>query len=259
MKVFILGNCQANAMRGLCREMFPNVDVSFLSITPFWGAFDEEKARDLLAGADLIICQAITNPDATFNVDDIRRSTHGEIVFIPYVYLDGIASLEIVASKGKSVIRGMQELMHDQEARKPIRIFEDYCSGRIDMKSEQRIFSSLEKMAAKESAHCSIVISDYLAETWRKQPTLYGINHPTQHVIFEMFRRICERVGWKYDPNHKNDPIVWGRRALPSGTRSLTPFDAKRLRLGYQADPHWYGQAYKLVNLAVKACDTGRA
>ena len=23
MKVFFLGNCQVNAMRGLCREMFP--------------------------------------------------------------------------------------------------------------------------------------------------------------------------------------------------------------------------------------------
>lgn len=245
-------------MRGLCREMFPDIKVSFETITPYWGDYDEGRTRQLLSEADLVISQAISNPDTTFSVADVQKSTSGDVVFIPYVYVDGIGSLEAVASKGKSVIRGMQQLLRDHEGRKPIRIFEDYCAGRIDMEAEDRILSSIAKIAEKEIAHCDIAISDYLSETWRKQPTLYGINHPTQHVLFEMFRRICEHVGWKYDPTHKDDPIVWGRRALPCGTRSLTPLDAQRLGLAYSADTHWYGQAYKLVNLAIKAREMGR-
>ena len=49
--------------------------------------------------------QAIANPTTTFNVQDVRDSTNAEVVFVPYVYVDGISSLEIIASKGKLVIR----------------------------------------------------------------------------------------------------------------------------------------------------------
>ena len=72
MKVFFLGNCQVNAMRGLCREMFPSLKASFQTITPYWGQFDEDATRQELAEADLVVSQAIANPTTTFNVDDVR-------------------------------------------------------------------------------------------------------------------------------------------------------------------------------------------
>ena len=102
-------------------------------------------------------------------------------------------------------------------------------------------------------ADCDLTISDYLTDTWRKQPTLYGINHPTQPVVFEMFRRLCEKTGWDYNPDHQNDPIAWGRRALPASTRSFTPHDAASMQIKYPCDTHWYGSGYKLLNLALKA------
>jgi len=43
MKVFFLGNCQVNAMRGLFREMFPTVKATFQTITPYW---DIQRGRD---------------------------------------------------------------------------------------------------------------------------------------------------------------------------------------------------------------------
>ena len=106
MKVFFLGNCQVNAMRGLFREMFPTVKATFQTITPYWGTFSEEETRAELAEADIVVSQAIANPTTTFNVNDVRQSATGDVIFVPYVYIDGIASLEIIASKGKSVIRG---------------------------------------------------------------------------------------------------------------------------------------------------------
>ena len=253
MKVFFLGNCQVNAMRGLCREMFPSLKASFQTITPYWGQFDEDATRQELAEADLVVSQAIANPTTTFNVDDVRSSAQGDVVFVPYVYIDGIASLEIIASKGKSVIRGAEQLLRGQEGRKPVKIFNDYCEGVIDMECEARVLGAIARIAEKEAADCDITISDYLDKTWRKQPTLYGMNHPTQAVVFEMFKRLCEKVGWDYDEDHQNDPIAWGRRALPASQRGFTPNDAKTLGLEYDCDTHWYGNSYKLLQLALKA------
>jgi len=94
------------------------------------------------------------------------------------------------------------------------------------MQCEQRVIGSIDRIREKEEADCDLTISDYLTDTGRKQPTLYGINHPTQPVVFEMFRRLCEKTGWDYNLDHQNDPIAWGRRALPASTRSFTPHDA---------------------------------
>lgn len=259
MKVFFLGNCQVNAMRGLCREMFPTMKATFQTITPYWGTFDEKAARAELADADLVVSQAIANPTTTFNVEDVRKSATGDVVFVPYVYIDGIASLEIIGSKGKSVIRGAEQLLLGQEGRKPVHIFNDYCDGTIDMECEARVLSSIARIAEKEAADCDITISDYLTQTWRKQPTLYGMNHPTQPVVFEMFRRLCEKIGWEYDQTHKDDPIAWGRRALPASQRSFTPNDAKVMGIAYPCDTHWYGNGYKLLQLALKAQEKAMA
>lgn len=118
---------------------------------------------------------------------------------------------------------------------------------------------SIERIAEKEDAECDIIISDYLAETWRKQPTLYGMNDPTQPVFFEMFRRLCDKVNWTYDPDYQNDPVAWGRRALPTSTRSFTPNDKASMNISYGCDTHWYGQGYKLWNLALKAQEKAAA
>ena len=252
-KVLFLGNCQTNAMRGICREMFPKLRADFRTITPYWGRYDEEETREQLASADLVVSQAIANRETAFNVDDVRATATGDVVFMPYVYFEGLASLEIIASKGQTVIKGAELLLEGQEGRKPIHVFDDYCQGKIDMQGPARVQASLDKMAEKEAADCDLVISDYIAEHWRARPTAFGINHPTQPVLFEMFYRLCDHVGWKYDPSHKEDPIVWGRRAFALSTRAVTPHDAKIHGLAYGEDTHWYGNAYKLVNLAIKA------
>ena len=257
MNVFFLGNCQVNAMRGLCRDMFPEIKASFQTITPYWGEYDEVGVRAALETADLIISQAIENPTTTFNVADVRASSRGEVVFIPYVYVDGLASLEIIASKGKSVVKGAELLARGQEGRRDLHVFNDYCRGAIDMQNLARIEMSLMKMAEKEAANCDITISDYIRETYQDQLQLYGINHPAQPVLFEMFRRLCDRVGWAYDSAIAKDPVIWGKRALPSSQRALTPVDVEKLGLRYGPDPHWFGQAHKLVMLALKAALKG--
>lgn len=254
MNIIFLGNCQINALRGLSREMFPKMKIAFRTITPFWGTFDEVETRKDLESADLVISQAIENETTAFNLNDVRASTSGEVVFLPYVYVDGIASLEVIGSKGKSVVRGAAPLLEGQDDdRRPLHIFKDYCDGIIDMDLSRRVSSSIAKIAEKETRSCTLKISDYIAQTWRHQPTLYCINHPTQHVVFEMHRRLCDHLNWDFNADLANDPISWGRRALPQAQRALTPIDKEIHGLDYPCDTHWYGQSFKLLNLAIKA------
>ena len=256
--ILFLGNCQINAMRGIARGMFPNMPCEFRTITPYWGTFDENEIRARLARADLVISQAIANPDTPFNVADVRAATRGKVVFMPYVYIDGIAGLEIVASKGRSVIKGADAILDAWQGRKPIRVIDDFVTGRIDMRNAERVENSLRKLRAKEAADCDIVISDYIAATLRDEPALWAINHPTQHILFETFRRLCDHVGWRYDPRFRENPVAWDQRALPRATRAFSPHDVDALKLSYAHDSHWFGQAGKLITQAIKQADQRR-
>lgn len=253
--ILFLGNCQINAMRGIARGMFPKMPCDFRTITPYWGTFDEDEIRARLARADLVISQAIANRDTPLNVDDVRRATRGQVVFMPYIYIDGIAGLEIVASKGRSVVKGEDAILRAWQGRKALKVFEDYCAGRIDLHNADRVGASLRKLKEKEAADCDIVLSDYIEATLRDEPALWAINHPTQHILFEAFRRLCRHVGWTYDPRFREDAVAWDQRALPRATRAFSPHDAAALNLSYAYDSHWYGQAHKLIIKVIKSAE----
>ena len=256
--ILFLGNCQINAMRGIARGMFPNMPCDFRTITPYWGTFDEPEIRARLARADLVISQAIANPQTPLNVADVRAATAGQVVFMPYIYIDGIAGLEIVASKGRSVIKGGDAILDAWQGRKTIKVLEDYVAGRIDLQNAARVTASLQKLAANEAAHCDIVISDYIAATLRDEPALWAINHPTQHILFEAFRRLCDHVGWQYDPRFRDNLVAWDQRALPKSTRALSPYDVEALGLSYRHDSHWFGQANKMITQAIKQAEQAK-
>lgn len=46
--------------------------------------------------------------------------------------------------------------------------------------------------------------------------------------------------------------VVLGKRALPQAQRASAPVDVDALLLRYGPDTHWYGQAFKLLSLAMK-------
>lgn len=252
MDVYFLGNCQVNAMRGLCRDMFPKMKADFGSITPYWGVHDAAATEAAIEKADIVVSQAIFNTEARFNVEEMKARAGNRVVFVPYVYVDGIAGLEIIGSKGRTVIKGAPELLAGQEGRRSLHVFQDLCAGKIDLRNRQRVTASIMRMAQKERESGGVKIADYLAETWAEASFLYGINHPTQRVVFELFRRLCDVVGWRHDPRVTEDPVVWGRRALPASTRAFTPADVAALGVAYGPDSHWYAAAHKLVEQAMK-------
>lgn len=255
-QILFLGNCQTNQMRRLTRDMFPNMaSITFHTITPYWGDFDEVATRAAIDAAEIVVAQAVENPDAAFNADSLAGLAPGRLVRLPYVYIDGIASLEGLSSQGRPVVRGADQLLRGQEGVKPMQVFNAYCEGRIDMEGPERVEASFQRLEAKEARCCDITITDFLRDVWQAQPIVYGVNHPTQIVMFEVYRRLCDHLGWAFDRSILDDPVLYGRCALPLGQRSLTPFDADRLGLSYGHDSHWYGQAHRLVTKAIKLAD----
>ncbi|WP_372887175.1 hypothetical protein [Shimia sp.] len=250
MSMVFLGKAQLNALRAISRDIFPEMPVRFRSISDDWGSFDEEATRSDLAEADLVVAQAITDPDAVFNTADLMATTTGDVIFLPYLHVDGLASLELDPAQGR--VLGAEQLLEGQAGRDQAEIFDDFCRGRIDMGNQARIEASLTRMGELEASVCDLAISGYIAETYHDKRSFFGVDHPAQHVLFELFRRLCAEMALEFDRGVFDDPVFHGRHAMPYGQRAFTPVDVGRLGLAYECDPHWHRQAQKLVTQVVR-------
>lgn len=254
MQVFFLGNCQTNALQAILKDV-TTIRPTFGSITEFWGDYDPASIDAGIDAADIVIAMAVTNPDHPYSAQKLRAQVGSKLVLTPYIYIDGIASLEKIASKGRAIIRGADELKSSEHWPHKAKMLDAFTRGRIDMRQQERLFASLARLGQAESDHCDIVISDYISETYSSRPLLYGINHPTQHVLFKLFERLAAHVDITPQADKLNDPITWAKRALPANARSLCPSDVATLGLAYEPDDHWYGHASQLIHLAVAKSD----
>lgn len=250
MSIVFLGRAQMNAMRAIWRDMFPKMPVKFRAISEDWGSFDEAATRRDLADADLVVAQAEDDAAAVFKSDTLIEATSGDVIFMPYVHLDGLASLE--ASGGAGIL-GAEQVLDGQDGRRQADIFDDLCRGRIDMQNQARVDASLARMRASEATVCDLGISDYIAETYRIKPSFFGADHPAQHILFELFRRLCSEMALDFDQSMLDDPVFHGRHALPITQRAFTPVDVDRLELDYGCDPNWYKQTQKLLTQVLKS------
>ncbi len=253
MSIVFLGRGQMNALRGISRDMFPKMPVKFRSISPEWGSFDEAGTRKDLAGADLVVAQAVEGSTTFFNSQDLMQATSGDVIFVPYIFVDGIASLESYGLRGGSKILGSEQVLDGQEGRSHADIFDDLCRGHIDMQNRTRIDASLTEMSKMEEAVCDLQITDYIAETYRDKPSFFGVDQPAPHILFEVFRKLCAEMALEFDKSFGRDPVMIGRHALPLVQRAFTPVDVEALKIQYGCDPHWYRQASKLLTLVLNS------
>lgn len=250
MKIYFLGNCQTNALQGILKDVTP-IRPAFGSITEFWGNHNLEDIERNLDAADVVVAMAVENPEHRYSADRLRARLGARLVLHPYVYVDGLASLEKISSKGQSVIRGAEHLQASDLWPDRIALIKSFTQGDIDMKQKERLSASLARISGAEDKFCDVGISDYLWETYTSRPSQYALNHPTQHVMFELFDRLMRHLDITPDPERRADPLIWAKRALPVNDRSLTPYDVSVHGLSYSADDHWYPRAIRLVQLAV--------
>lgn len=251
MRLYFLGNCQTNALQAITKDV-TNIRPEFGSITEYWGPYNLEKTEEALQSAEAVIAMAVLNQDHPFSADKLRTRLGDRLILIPYIYVDGLASLEKISSKGTSIICGADELKRSELWPHKTKLLNAFIRGEIDMRVTERFSESLTRIADTEVKWCDVVISDYINETYRDKPLLYAINHPTQHVLFELWSRVAVALNIVPDQARFNDPITWAKRALGAADRSLTPYDVSAHGLNFRENDHWFGQAARLIHLAVE-------
>lgn len=251
MSLFFLGNCQANALRGLVNDT-TKTRSAFASITEYWGVYDESAIDHALDAADTVVAQAIGNSDHRYSAAKLRQRFGDRLLLVPYIYLDGIASLKLISSKGRATLRGLDELKaHPAWPNQP-KLHRAYANGQIDMNLAARLERSFRTISEVEAQFCDIKIHDFLLENYREYPVLYAINHPTQIVLAEMLKQLCDKLDLSPSPGSLDDPLIWAKRALPRAQRSVSINDANELGLKYEPDSHWFSEAGKLIGWAIK-------
>ena len=250
MSLYFLGNCQTNALKAIAKDVC-RVPVAGASITEFWGSYTPDESEAAMDAAEVIVAMAVMNPEHRFAAAKLRARWGAKVVFHPYIYVDGLSSLEKISSKGVGIIRGGEEIMAAAQWPAKVKLIEAYERGQIDMRQTERLNYSLARMAAAEAAYDGLRVTDYIRATYREMPLLYAINHPTQRVLFHMFDQLAERLNLEVDAVKRADPVIWARRALPPAQHSLTPQDVDVHGLAYGPSSHWWAQGARLIHSLV--------
>lgn len=250
-EVFFLGNCQASRMAqfyGMSQSGSQKRSMLFRSITPHFGEYHEDEAIRCLEAADIAVVQLVTS-DVTFNRDAVREMRGGKpVIFVPYVYLPGFRRLEKLSSKGRPRIDGEDVLRAemDRTGHGP-RAAIAFMRGQVSGQNVARFQAALDEMRRREGLGADVRIADYIEATYREWMPCFAVNHPTPHVLFEMYNQVARLAGFTQISVERLTPYDIGRATLPAGNGGLTPYCVEELGLSYSAETHWFSSTNRLA------------
>jgi len=247
MRVQFIGNAQFAKLQAMFRRSVPECVSAHSLIANGQAGPDSDQIRRA-AQAEIVVIQATASPRSAALIRSMRENLASEIVALPLIAIDGIASLEQETFGDRTVIWGADALLEAARKRDRATLLRDFLAGEIDMRQESRLEASLGWLRSVEAEQCDVTISDVIADLLHERPLVYGMRAPTQFLLYRLFERLCNYVGVDPDPTMPWDPVFDASLALPPGQRAFTPWDVRALGLGFEPDSHWYLQAVKLVN-----------
>lgn len=231
----------------------------FRSITPHFGEYREEESKSLLETASVAVVQLISS-DYVFNRESVLDMRGGKpTIFIPYVYLPGFRRLEKLSSKGVPRIDGADILLREMDRLgHGMRGAVAFMKGQVDAQNDARFKSALSEIKRREGFGADVEIADYIEETYRDQMPCFSINHPTPHVLFEMYDQVAKLAGFTPIPK---DVCAYdlGRATLPAGNGGLTPYCVGELGLNYASETQWFSSTNKIATEIARAWDRQHA
>lgn len=259
MRVCFVGDAQTAKIMALFRRCHPDIDTIFLDHAAESTDFSRPRAARGLAGAGLVVVEVSSQIEPAMRLGRLRVATGAEIVAMPQIRLDGIASLEQETGPDGTEIRGVLELARGAAGCGGDMMLRRFLAGEIDMQQAARLDRSLRRLRALEIAHCDVAISDLLEERLHEEPVVFGLGAPTPPVILALFERLSARLGLAVDHAALSDGRLLSSLALPYGQRAFTPHDVAALGLAYRPDTHWRLQAVRLATRAMRLAERAEA
>ncbi len=191
-QILFFGNCQVQVLsswfgfdNGDWNVQFESVTSRFLQPT-----MTTEEVFDALSGFDVLVTNPIMNERNGFYHLHLKESMKGDTIFVPYVYVDGLFSLEISYETWGEKIFGSDCLSGQDVDRDFATICELFRRGEIDFNNCARFERTLAEMATRE-LYCNVHVADIIRGVVRDRLPISTHNHPSGFILDEMLRQIC--------------------------------------------------------------------
>jgi len=240
-RILFFGNCQAQVLSSWFGFDNGDWDVQFESVTSRFlqPTMTTEEVFAALSGFDVLVTNPIMNERNGFYHLHLKEAMKGETVFVPYVYVDGVFSLEISYETWGEKIFGAECLSGQCVDRDFAKVCEMFRSGEIGFNNRGRFERTLTEMAARE-LHCNVHVADIIRGIVRDRLPVSTHNHPSGFILGEMLRQICRIVGGSHVHIESRNSSQLSYAGLPPSPRAFTPFDVAALGLKYPHDDDWF-------------------
>jgi hypothetical protein len=163
--------------------------------------------------------------------------------------------LEKLSSKGEPQIDGAGILTTEMDkADQSNRTAIAFMRGQVDGQNKARFAESLAELKRRELQGADIKIADYIAQTYQEKMPCYAINHPTPHVLTQMYNQVAKLAGFVPAPSEMN-AYDMGRATLPAGNGGLTPYCVEALDLAYPHESHWFSANNRITGEIARKWD----
>lgn len=205
MRLAIIGNCQAEALRSILYKAdspFEIIDLpEYHTMTPAGAG----SVVDLLTSADLVMAQRAA---PNFCIEEVRPSNLREklgekCVVWPNIYFDGYCPglRYVYGSDGRKLVGPLGDYHFEQIIGCWLQGLEPEVAA-ADLASTEGwewcpgdpVEASLENLRKRE-VDCHVGISDHIARNYASRKLMYAMNHPRNSVLLEMLDRMLNYAG----------------------------------------------------------------
>ncbi|MEL6476578.1 MAG: WcbI family polysaccharide biosynthesis putative acetyltransferase [Pseudomonadota bacterium] len=247
MSFLFFGNCQLEMIARALSARNPSAEIIYRGNSSRARNHDPAGADQAMAAADRIVSQPILNANHPEHHTTLRARLGARLLFLPYLWLDGLFSLVEARQPPDRRIIGAQVIRKALAAQSRDDILARFAAGEIAFDHASRLRRSLAELTRRES-FCDIGATDILRAGLRERPLMVTHNHPAAEVTLQLARRLAPKLGLLPPDPDQSDGLH-----LPVATRVLSPQTTRDLGLTFPPDPDWLAQGTALIDRIAKA------
>lgn len=242
--MLLIGNCQLERLMFVLRVQGVQ-DVRYLANTSFLSEeFSAENVLNECARADLVVCQFIADQTNPLNYLAIKAA-NDNVVFVPYIFVDGIFSLSASESSMRKVY-GQECIDSEVLASDPGAAIEGFKRGHLNFDNIGRLERSVFELKLREQS-CDVVVSDLIESQVRERMIMITHNHPSAWLFDVYCRRLFKFLSLPYTDLSQLDRAKGVEYFFSSGASVFSPYDALALNCRFSHDYQWFNIGHSLL------------